>query len=301
MVKLEQTLANDLRQLIAAEANMLLTQNGGFIHALDEIGGLLSTHDPAPSPILNAIDLKGQDYATYFFAAYSENQGIDNSILVYKTVKSLVRYILLMDRYYEVGNRRYQRIAQGLLKTIRATHEGHLRYSIEFALEQFWPFWDFEQTVKKLLISGHSFGFKEIRHFNLFKSSDAQMIYARVLDNELPNYNSNVATILHYNQALQDIQDDFEDIEEDLHDMMPNIFILASTDYLPFPKLLEDRSLGRKMILNNSTGINSILSLIEQYGDLIREIRVPSNFAFLKQLSRDYIDRLLRTLGAQRQ
>lgn len=301
MVKLEQTLANDLRQLIAAESEMLMKQNGGFAYALDEIGGLLSAHDPAPSPILSAIDLKGQDYATYFFAAYSDNQGIDNSILVYKTVKSLVRYILLMDRYYEVGNKRYQRIAQGLLRTIRSTHDGHLKYSIDFALEQFWPFWEFEQTVKKLLIKGHSFTFKEIRNFNLFKSSDAQMIYARVLDNELRNHNQNVATLLHYNQALQDIQDDYEDIEEDLHDLMPNIFILASTNYLPYSKLIKDKSQGRTMIMNNSTTVNSILSLVEQYNHLIREIGVPSNFAFLKQLSRDYTDRLLRTIGVQRQ
>jgi hypothetical protein len=301
LVKLEQTFASDLRQLITAESEMLMKENRGFAHALDEIGGLLSLHDPAPSPILRSIDLKGQDYATYFFAAYSDNRDIDNSILIYKTIKSLVRYILLMDRYYEVGNKRYQTIAQGLLRNIRSTHEGHLKYSINFALEQIWPFWDFEQTVKKLLIEGHSFQFKEIRNFSLFKSSDAQVIYARVLDNELANFDQNIASILHYNQALQDIQDDYDDIEEDLNDQMPNTFILAATNYIPYLRLIKDKNQGRSMIVNNSAIVNSILLLIEQYNQFIQEIGVPSNFAFLKQLSRDYTDRLLRTLGAQRQ
>jgi len=301
MVKLEQALANDLEQLLAAKSDILVKQNKGFARALDEIAGLLSTYDPAPSPILNAIDLKGQDYATYFFAAYSDNQDINKSILVYRTVRSLVRYILLMDRYYEVGNKRYERIAQVLLRTIKATHEGHLKYSIDLALEQFWPFWDLEQTVKKLMIKGHSFTFKEIRHFNLFKSSDAPIIYARVLDNELTNFSPNIATLMHYNQALQDIQDDFEDIEEDFHDLMPNIFILAATEHVPFSKLVNDKSQLRKLIINNNAGVDTILLLVEQYNTLIREIGVPSNFAFLKHLSRDYTDKLLRTLGVQRQ
>ena len=301
MVKLEQAFASDLRQLLATESEVLRKQNKGFTYALDEIAGHLSRYDPAPSPILTTIDLKGQDYATYFYAAYSDNQDLDKSILVYKTVKSLVRYILLMDRYYEVGNKRYERIARGLLRTIKATHEGFLKYSINFALEQFWPFWDFEQTVKKLLIKGHSFTFKEIRHFNLFKSSDAPIIYARVLDNELQSFNPNVGTILHFNQALLDIEDDFEDIEEDLRDQMPNLFLLAASEHVPFSKLVNDASHARKLIMTNDGVLDSMLSLIQQYNGHIREIGVPPNFAFLKHLSRDYADSLLRTLGVQRQ
>ena len=301
MVKLEQALTSDLRQLLATESEVLKKQNEGFTYALDEIAGHLSTYDPAPSPILTAIDLKGQDYATYFYAAYSDNQDLDKSILVYKTVKSLVRYILLMDRYYEVGNKRYERIARGLLRTIKATHGGFLKYSINFALEQFWPFWDFEQTVKKLLIKGHSFTLKEIRHFNLFKSSDAPIIYARVLDNELQSFNTNVGTMLHFNQALLDIKDDFEDIEEDLRDRMPNVFLLAASEHVPFSKLVNDTSHARKLIMTNDGVLDSILSLIQQYSEHIREIGVPPNYVFLKHLSRDYTNSLLRTLGVQRQ
>lgn len=301
MVKLEQTLASDVMQLLATESDVLMKHNEGFIYALDRIAGHLSTYDPAPSPILNTIDLKGQDYATYFYAAYSDNQDLDKSILVYKTVKSLVRYILLMDRYYEVGNRRYERIARGLLRTMNTTHEGFLKYSINFALEQFWPFWDFEQTIKKLLIKGHSFTFNEIRHFNLSKSSDAPIIYARVLDNDLRGFNPNVGTLLHFNQALQDIEDDYEDIEEDLRDRMPNVFLLAASEHIPFSKLVHDTNNARKLIISNDGVVDSVLSLIHQYTELTREIGIPSNFAFLKHLSRDYTDSLLKTLGVSEQ
>ncbi len=300
MVKLEQTLTSDIVQLLTTESDVLREDSEGFIYALDRIAGHLSKYDPAPSPILNTIDLQGQDYATYFYAAYSENQELDRSILVYKTVKSLVRYILLMDRYYEVGNRRYERIARGLLRTIKATHEGFLKYSISFALEQFWPFWDFEQTVKKRLIKGHSFTSNEIRHFNLFKSSDAPIIYARVLDNGLQSFNPNVGTILHFNQALQDMKDDFEDIEQDLRDRMPIVFLLAASEHVPFPKLANDKNHARNMIISNDRVIDSILTLIQQYNELTREIGIPSTFAFLKLLSRDYTDSLLKTLCVQR-
>jgi len=296
MINSEQVFAKDLKQLIAEKSEALGKQNVGFANGLDEIAGLLAHYDPAPSPLLNAIDQKGQDFATYFFAAYSETQDIDRSMLVYKTVKLLVRYILLMDRYYEVGNKKYERIARGFLQSIKKAHEGHLKYSIEFALKQFWPFWDFEQLIKKQIINGHIFTVKELQHFNLFKSSDAPIIYSCVLDNELPNFNPNVAAILHYNQALQDIQDDFEDIEEDLRDMMPNVFILAATEHILFSKILKNPSHARKLIVC-SGAIDSILLMIEQYNKLVKEITIPQSYAFLKHLSKDYTDRLLRTLG----
>jgi hypothetical protein len=296
MINSEQVLVEDLKQIIAEKAEALAKQNEGFANGLDEISELLARYDPAPSPILNAIDQKGQDFATYFFAAYSESRDFDKSFRVYKTIKMLVRYILLMDRYYEVGNKKYERIARGFLQSIKKAHEGHLKYSIDFALKSFWPFWEFEQLVKKLMMRGHVFTAKELQHFNLFKSSDAPIIYARVLDNELPEFNPNIAAIIHYNQALQDIQDDLEDIEEDMQDQMPNVFILAATEYTIFSRIKKNPSHARKLIAC-SGAVDSVLSIVEQYNKLVKDIPVPSNFAFLKHLSTDYTDRLLRTLG----
>lgn len=293
----EQILTDDLRELIIIKSEKLIKQGEhGFVEDLAEVAGMLSSYDPAPSPLLNVLDQKGQDIATYYLAVYSDSRDFDKSILVYRTVKSLVRYILLMDRYYEVGNKKYERVASGILQSVKKMHEGPMKYSLDFWLKRSWPFWDFEQEVKKLMIKGHTFSFKELRHYSLFKSSDAPMIYAPVLDNELPNFNQNVANILHYNQTLQDLYDDFEDIEEDVHDMMPNIFILATTEHIPFSKILKNPSHARKLIASNGA-VDSILSLVEQYNKMINDITIPQNFAFLKHLSKDYTDRLLRTLG----
>jgi hypothetical protein len=201
-----------------------------------------------------------------------------------------------MDRFYEVGNKKYERIARGLLLSIKKAHEGHLKYSIDFALKQFWPFWDFEQLVKKQIMNGHIFLGKELQHFNLFKSSDAPIIYARVLDNELQNFNPNIATVMHYNQALQDIQDDFEDIEEDLQEKMPNIFILAATEYGLTSKLMKNPNQARKLVLY-SGAVNSVISIIEHYNMLVNDISVPQSYLFLKDLSKDYINRLLSILS----
>jgi hypothetical protein len=202
---------------------------------------------------------------------------------------------MLMDRHYEVDHKKYERIARGILRSVKQIHKGQMQYSLDFWLKRAWPFWDFEQQVKKLMIKGHAFSFKELQHYSFFKSSDASMIYSPVLDNELPSFNQNVASILHYNQALQDIYDDFEDIEEDVHDMMPNVFVLATTEHTPFSKILKNPSQARKIIASNGAA-NTILSLVDNYNRMIKDVNVPQNFAFLKYLTNDYTNKLLKAM-----
>jgi hypothetical protein len=296
MINSEQVLAHDIRQLLIIKSEELLRRGEqGFVEGLDEIAGILGRYDPAPSPLLNALDHKTQDMATYFFAAYSDTRDLDRSILVYKTVKSLVRYVILIDRFYEVGNKKYEKVARGILRSVKKTQDGHLKYSLDFLLKRSWPFMDYEQVVKRLLTKDHTFSFKEVKHYSLFKASDAPMIYAHVLDAELSDFNQNVAAVLHYNQALQDLYDDFEDIEEDVHDMMPNMFILAATEAIPFSKLLRNRGLARKLVIE-SGAIDSMVPLVEQYRAMVKDISVPPSFAFLKHLTKDYADSMLRAL-----
>jgi len=118
MINTEQVINQDLLELLTDKTKRLFGQSVEFSDSLDEIGGLLARYDPAPSPILNAIDQKGQDFATYFFATYSDTLDMDKSIQAYKAVKSLVRYILLIDRQYEVGNKKYEMIVRGIIQTI---------------------------------------------------------------------------------------------------------------------------------------------------------------------------------------
>jgi hypothetical protein len=296
MIKSEKLDPEGAKRIILSKTDALLKRTHGIADGLDEIGRLLARLDPAESPVYEAIDHKGQDFSTYFVAAYSETHDFERSMLAYRTVKSLVRYILLMDRFFEVGNKEYGAMAKGLLQSIKKAHKGHLKYSIDFALKQFWPFWSFEQLMKKHLDRGDSFSVKELRHFNLFKSSDAPIIYAKVLDSDLAGFDPNISLIIHYNQALEDIQDDLEDIEEDVREQMPSIFILAATSHIPLAKLRKNPAQARKLILS-SGALDSVLYIVEQYTKLANDIPVPKSYQFLKHLAKDYAGRIYRDLG----
>jgi hypothetical protein len=77
---------------------------------------------------------------------------------------------------------------------------------------------------------------------------------------------------------------------------MPNVFILAATEHILFSKILKDPDHARKLIVC-SGAVDSVLLLVERYNKLIKEITVPQDYMFLKQLSKDYTDKLLRTIG----
>jgi hypothetical protein len=267
---------------------------------LEEVTGLLSRLDPVASPILQAVDAKGQDFGTYYLAAYSDTSDAESSLAVYRNVKNLVRVVLLMDRFYEVGNQRYRRLGKALLERLRKENDPYLKNALNFSLRQFWPFWKFEQSTRNLMIQGHVFSMKELRHFNLFKSSDAALIYAPLLENVLPSFNHNVSLIIHYNQALQDIDDDLDDVQEDLRDQMPNIFILAalkredSSEYAGFHRHMLNGS--RKLILQSSA--ESVVQLVDEYVASVEGIFIPERFDFLKYLSRHYARTIRKKLAA---
>ena len=294
----------DYPQISALEekSKKVLTLAGNeFVLGLDELSKFLANQDPAPSALFHAIDQKGQDFATYFIAAYSETKDVNVSLRIYKTIKALVRYIVLMDRYYEVGNRKYKRMATELLKSVKADSEGYLKYAIHFSFAQCWPFWDSEKLMKEKMLDGHNFSYKEIRYHNMFKSSDAPTIYGRVLDSELGNYNPNVSLILHYNQALQDIQDDLDDLEEDLYDKLPNIFILGAVDSIPFSTLAENPESINEAIVIRSNSLDKILNLVREYENSAEGIALPSQYMFLKYLAHGYAERVYESIRAWRE
>lgn len=300
---------NALKEDILSLSTALLAESDWrkFVLRLDEIGGLLRRYDPAPSPLIASFDLRGQDFQTYFFAAFSVTKDVEQSIRIYKAVKSMVRYILFMDRYYEVGEKKCLYIAKGIMKDIKKQFpSGHVHYSVDFSFKQFWPFWEYEQTVKRLMLKGtQAFGYRELRHYNLFKSSDAPIIYCNLLDNELPPsiFNGAVAKVFHYNQALLDIYDDFVDIEEDVTDKMPNLFVLSALatcrpDKLFSANRAKNRQKVREVITsNNATTVESIELLVNDYLRFVRQTNLPEEFMFLKHLARSYADHVLTALG----
>ena len=253
-----------------------------------------------------AIDENAQD-PTYFIAAYFDTKNIADALSVYRIVRSLTRYILLSDRFYETGNDRYALLAKQVHKSVNELLESsernaqHLIYSIDYSLEQFSTFWKFEQIIKNRILENYTFSYTEIRHFNLSKSSDASLVYARVLEAKLPSFNENVALVLHYNQALLDILDDWEDIQDDVQEDMPNIFVMAAVDNnIPYNRIKKSRQdMIRKVVLSgtNSPG-GPVSRLVNELQASSKSIFIPENFAFLKSLSDRYADTLRRKISS---
>lgn len=212
-----------------------------FIEQMISLSRLLMRYDLHISTTFRTIDEKAQD-PMYFVATYFDTKDIQQALWVYRMVRLLARYILVYDRYFETRKNRYATLARKVRKSINKVlvneiDSNHLKYSIDFSLKQFWPFWKFEQILKSRIIEGNTFSYNEIRNFNLFKSSDASLIYARVLDAKLPSFSENVSLVLHYNQALLDLIDDWEDIEEDIQEDMPNAFVMAAIENVPYKEL----------------------------------------------------------------
>jgi hypothetical protein len=268
-----------------------------FIKQMLSLSLLLRLYDPPLSKIFRSIDEKAQD-PSYFIATYLDTDDMDQALWVYRMIRLLSRYILLSDRFFEIGNDRYALLAKRVRGSINeflldGTDRDHLAYSIDYSLNQFWPFWKFEQTIKRRTLGDYTFSYKEIRHFNLSKSSDASIIYAKVLDAKLPSFSENVSLVLHYKQAFLDILDDWEDIEEDVQEDMPNIFVMAAVEDIPYYIIKNSgHERIRNIVLDGTNSRSSIVRLVNEYQAAIRNICIPHNLVFLKSLSDHYADTL---------
>ena len=275
-----------------------------FIEQMISLSRLLMSYDLHISTAFRTIDEKAQD-PTYFVATYFDTKDIQQALWVYRMVRLLARYILVYDRYFETRKNRYAILARKVRKSINKIFENeidshHLKYSIDFSLKQFWPFWKFEQILKSRIIEGNTFSYNEIRNFNLFKSSDSSLIYARVLDAKLPSFSENVSLVLHYNQALLDLIDDWEDIEEDIQEDMPNAFVMAAIENVPY-KIIKKYNVTklRNAILNSLESSKSpIIRLVDEYHTSIRNISIPSNLVFIKLVSDHHADTLRQAISS---
>jgi hypothetical protein len=290
-------ISKSVRDLNSTATDTLL-----FVEQMVSLSALLSSFDRNLGNSFPAIDENAQD-PTYFIAAYFDTKNIADALWVYRIVRSLTRYILLSDRFYETGNDRYALLAKQVHKSVNEflrseCNAQHLIYSIDYSLEQFSAFWKFEQIVKRRILENYTFSYTELRHFNLSKSSDASLVYSKVLDAKLPTFNENVALVLHYNQALLDIQDDWEDIEDDVQEDMPNIFVMAAVDTIPYNRIKKSRQdIIREVVLtatNSSEG--PVSRLVNELHASSKSVSIPENFSFLKSLSDRYADTLRRKI-----
>jgi len=287
----------------AAKELSFLNDKMAFIEQMITLSRLLMRYDFNISTTFRTIDEKAQD-PTYFVATYFDTKDIQQALWVYRMVRLLARYILVYDRYFETRKNRYATLARKVRKSINEIlvneiDSNHLKYSIDFSLKQFWPFWKFEQILKSRIIEGNTFSYNEIRNFNLFKSSDASLIYARVLDAKLPSFSENVSLVLHYNQALLDLIDDWEDIEEDIQEDMPNVFVMAATENVPYNAIKKGNVTNiRGTILNSLESSKSpIIRLVDEYYASIKNISIPSNLVFIKLLSHHHAETLRQMIS----
>ena len=288
----------------AAKELSFLNDKMAFIEQVISLSRLLMRYDFNISTTFRTIDEKAQD-PTYFVATYFDTKDIHQALWVYRMVRLLARYILLYDRYFETRKNRYAILANKVRKSINKIFENeidshHLKYSIDFSLKQFWPFWKFEQIVKSRILEGSTFSYNEIRNFSLSKSSDASTIYARVLDAKLPSFSENVSLVLHYNQALLDLMDDWQDIEEDIRGDMPNVFVMAAIENFPYKIIKKYDTTKLRNIIANSleTSKSPIIRLVDEYQASIRNISIPSNLVFIKLISDHHIDTLRKAISS---
>src|SRR6476619_1012532 len=273
-----------------------------FIEQMISLSKLLMTYDLHISNAYKVIDEKAQD-PTYFVAAYFDTNDIDKALWIHGMVRLLTRYILLYDRFFELGENTYRNLARKVRRSINellanTNDKDHLNYSIDFSLKQFWPFWNFEKIVKRRILKGHTFSYKEIRNFNQLKSSDASIVYAKVLNAKLPSFNENVTLVLHYNKALLDLLDDWQDIEEDVQEDMPNVFVMASLEVVPYSKSKNSNSLRvRDIILAALDSSNvSVIGLVNEYQSSVKNISIPDKLDFLRVISDYHANTLLGTI-----
>jgi hypothetical protein len=282
------------------------TDTSLFVQQMVSLSELLSNYDRnLGNNSFPAIDENAQD-PTYFLAAYFDTKKITEALWVYRIVRSLTRYILLSDRFYETGDDRYALLAKQVRKSVNELLQSesdaqHLIYSIDYLLGQFSAFWKFEQIIKRRILRNYTFSYAEIRHFNLSKSSDASLVYSKVLDAKLPSFNENVALVLHYNQALLDIQDDWEDIEDDIQEDMPNIFVMAAVDNISYNRIKKSgHDIVRKVVLSGTNSSRGPISrLVNDLHTSIKGVSIPENFAFLKILSDRYADTLRAKISSE--
>jgi hypothetical protein len=290
-------ISSAIKDLDSSRDNLL------FVEQMVSLSSLLSNFDQNLNNSFSAIDENAQD-PSYFIAAYFDTKNLTEALWVYRIVRSLTRYILLSDRYYETGTERYALLAKQARESVNGflqfeSDAQHLIYSMDYLLEQFSAFWKFEQIIKRRILRNYAFSYTELKHFILSKSSDASLVYAKVLDAKLPSFNENVGLVLHYNQAMLDIQDDWEDIEDDVQEDMPNIFTMAAVGNIPYDKIKVSRpELIRKVVLNETNLSGGPVSrLVNHLHASGKSVSIPESFAFLKTLSDRYANTLKRNLS----
>lgn len=271
----------------------LTTKSDDFFPIVDEIYTTLEHLDEEPDPALNAM-VGGyvKEFVTTFLILYFGTRDLPKSLKAHSVIKALTKYIVLLDKHYDEKSYEHKVNADIIFKKIMANVDGYVKHSIMHNMATLWATASYEIKLRQRMLHGETFNRKEIRNHMLLKSSDT-LLYSVILDNHIETFNPNVMRVLHFNQAILDIQDDFNDLDEDIlrHDL--NIFVMAASNEVPLDKIYSGK-VSTKMVLKKSKPM--VNGIIEDLQRCITGTRVEADYGFMKVFSRHYINSLNKSL-----
>ncbi len=269
------------------------TTSKEFFPLVNEIYTTLEHLDEEPDPALNAM-VGGyvKEFVTTFLILYFGTRDLPKALKAHSLIKSLTKYIVLLDKHYDEKSYEHKVNADIIFKNVMANVDGYVKHSIMHNMATLWATASYEIRLLQRMLHGEIFNRKEIRNHMLLKSSDT-LLYGVILDNHIDSYNPNVMRVLHFNQAVLDIQDDYNDLEEDIlrHDL--NIFVMAASNEVPLDNIYAGKVTSKMILKKSSKMVNGIL---DDFQRCIVGTTVESDYSFMKVFSRHYINNLRTSL-----
>jgi len=264
----------------------LVAKSETYIENLNDIYQTLELIDEEKDPFVHAM-VGGyvREFVTTFLVLYYGTNDLEKSLEAHSLIKALTKYIVLLDRHYDEKNYEYKVRADAIFKKIMSKVDGYIKHSIMHSMATLWATATYEINLRERMLRGEVFNKKEIRNHIFLKSSDT-VLYGIILDEAIKSFNPNIMQIIHYNQAVLDIQDDVNDLEEDIlrHDL--NIFVMAASQLVS----LEDIHSGKitpQQVVKEATDV--VQEIISDFAECIHFTLIPKEYAFLKMLSANYI------------
>ncbi len=285
----------DLKILLKNQINniALKSTEKEFMDQINCMDQTLALLDDEKDPLIFSM-MGGyvREFITSFLILYFGTKDLEKSLEANSLIKSLTQYIVLLDKHYDEKNYEYKARADTIIKSIMKDAQGYVRNGIKHSMGILWNIASYEIKLKERMFNGEVFEKNEIRYHLMQKSSDT-LLYAVILDKYVKSFNPNVLQLYHYNQALLDIQDDFNDVQEDVMNQDLNIFLMACSSELPIRDIISYR-VSIDHVKRKSAEM--ILSIVTDFETCIEGISVPSEFSFMKVMSRGYIKSLRNSL-----
>ena len=286
---------NDLKNLLKNQINnfALKSESDDFISDINRIDQTLSLLDDDKDPIVfSMVGGYVKEFVTSFLVLYFGTKDLEKSLVGISMIKALTKYIVLLDKHYDEKSYEYKARADIIFEGIMKNAKGYVRNAIKHSMASLWTIASYEIKLRERMLNEEIFEKSEIRYHIMQKSSDT-VLYSVILDKYVENFNPNILQLIHYNQALLDIQDDLKDLEEDIMNRDLNIFLMASGESLSIQDIFSNRVSSDKVKIKS---IPMVLSIISDFETCVDGISVPQEFSFIKILSKHYIKTLRNSL-----